>query len=132
MQSWLTLTCLSAARSFLQNFNQALCPGAKVVLIDNRFVEGGNTPISKQDTDGNTYQIRSLADGSKHCVMKNFLRQVELLEAVAGIAEDVCFHEWQYFWALEYCIVVLSPLYLRMLIGRESDRSQYELATLQL
>jgi len=26
---------------------------------------------------------------------------------VAGMASEVCFHEWQYFWALEY--VVAAP-----------------------
>jgi hypothetical protein len=31
-----------------------------------------NTPISRRDADGNTYQRRTLDDGSVHEVLKNF------------------------------------------------------------
>jgi len=95
----------SAVRSFLQGFNQALCPGAKIVLMDNRFVEGSSTPISRHDADGNTYQARSLADGTVHEALKNFPPEEELRDAVAGIGHAVRFHEWQYFWALEYSAI---------------------------
>ncbi|BBP02520.1 class I SAM-dependent methyltransferase [Sulfuriferula nivalis] len=102
---WLSHVPISSVRSFLLSFNQALCPGAKVVLMDNRFVEGSSTPISNQDADGNTYQIRSLADGTTHQVLKNFSTEKQLRDAVAGIVDNVHYHEWEYYWALEYSVI---------------------------
>lgn len=78
-----------------------------MVLLDNRFVRGSSTPIAEQDGEGNTYQVRRLEDGSTYRVLKNFPSEVELRRAVAGIARDVRFHEWQHFWALES--VVAAP-----------------------
>jgi hypothetical protein len=46
--------------------------GAKVVIMDNRFVQGSNTPISRRDEFGNTYQFRSLSDGTSYEILKNF------------------------------------------------------------
>jgi demethylmenaquinone methyltransferase/2-methoxy-6-polyprenyl-1,4-benzoquinol methylase len=45
-----------------------------------------------------------LEDGSTHRVLKNFPSQAELRQAVAGMASEVRFHEWQYYWALEYVV----------------------------
>ena len=99
---WISHVPRSRVREFLHGFHAALVPGAKVVLLDNRFVEGSSTPISELDAQGNTYQVRTLDDGSTHRVMKNFPSQEALRHAVEGMAEDVQFHAWPYFWALEY------------------------------
>jgi hypothetical protein len=40
--------------------------GARVVMLDNRYVSPSSTPLSRQDEHGNTYQQRSLDDGSVH------------------------------------------------------------------
>ncbi|MFN5701574.1 MAG: class I SAM-dependent methyltransferase [Betaproteobacteria bacterium] len=87
---------------FLRGFHAALEPGAPAVFLDNRFVPGSSTPITEQDPDGNTYQNRLLSDGTSHRVLKNFPSEPELLAAVTSIATGVRYHEWQYFWALEY------------------------------
>lgn len=91
-------------RAFLANLHAALVPGAKVVFLDNRFVEGSSTPISERDVGGNTYQMRRLDDGSSHRILKNFPSQVELRDALQGLGVDLKFHEWQYYWALEYSV----------------------------
>lgn len=103
---WLSHVPRSKLRLFLQHFNSALCLGAKVIVIDNQFVEGSSTPISNSDADGNTYQVRTLSDGTKHQVLKNFLTEDQLCEAVKGLANNIRFHKWQYFWALEYSAIV--------------------------
>jgi hypothetical protein len=43
-----------------------ICPGGLIVAIDNRYVPGSRTPIARTDAQGNTYQLRRLADGSRH------------------------------------------------------------------
>ena len=87
---------------FLRGFHAALVPGAPVVLLDNRFVPGSSTPIAEQDAEGNTYQIRLLSDGTPHRVLKNFPSKQELLAAVSPFATRLRYHEWEYYWALEY------------------------------
>ncbi|NBO83660.1 MAG: class I SAM-dependent methyltransferase [Betaproteobacteria bacterium] len=87
---------------FLRSFHAALEPGAPVVLLDNRFVPGSSTPITEQDAEGNTYQTRLLADGTSHRVLKNFPSKLELLAAVSPFATALRYHEWEYYWALEY------------------------------
>jgi demethylmenaquinone methyltransferase/2-methoxy-6-polyprenyl-1,4-benzoquinol methylase len=92
----------SRISEFLRGFHAALVPGSMVVLLDNRFVPGSSTAISETDAEGNTYQSRPLSNGSVHSVLKNFPSHEELLRSVAGLAQEVRYHEWRYYWALEY------------------------------
>jgi len=69
---WLSHLPRSQVKDFLEKLHTKLLPDGLVVLIDNRFVEGSSLPISRTDDDGNTYQIRRLADGTKHEIIKNF------------------------------------------------------------
>lgn len=89
---------------FLNRLNHRLAPGALVVFIDNRFVPGSSTAISRTDV-GNTYQVRTLVDGSRHEILKNFPTERELLEvarAVSPSVEDASVDLSQYFWLLRY------------------------------
>ena len=99
---WFSHVPVARIGEFLRGLHQALVPGAKVVLLDNRFVEGRSTPIADHNADGNTFQLRSLEDGSMHRVLKNFPSRHALCQAVRAAASEVRYHEWQYFWALEY------------------------------
>jgi ubiquinone/menaquinone biosynthesis C-methylase UbiE len=89
-------------RAFLQAWHRRLGPGARVVLLDNRYVEGSSTPLSRRDAAGNTYQQRRLEDGSSHEVLKNFPTSHELREAIRDLARDVRITELPYYWYLSY------------------------------
>ena len=101
---WFSHIPKARRREFLVGLNAALRPGAKVVLIDNRYVEGSSSPVAGCDLDGDTYQTRRLGDGSTHRVRKNFPCEDELREAVADLAERATFKTWQYYWAFEYAV----------------------------
>lgn len=88
--------------AFLETFHGRLDDGARVCFVDNRFVEGSNTPISRADEDGNTYQRRELEDGSEHTVLKNFPSEAELRERVEPDATDVEYRDFEYYWLLAY------------------------------
>jgi SAM-dependent methyltransferase len=90
---------------FLQTFHQRLQPGAVVVFVDNRYVAGSSTPLSATDADGNTYQERRLADGSRHRVLKNFPTDADLRAAVADAAVDVVVENFTYYWCLSYTLI---------------------------
>ncbi|HUI65570.1 MAG TPA: methyltransferase domain-containing protein [Bacteroidota bacterium] len=87
---------------FLTGLHCKLAPGATVTFMDNRYVEGSSTPISRRDADGNTYQLRTLRDGSAHEVLKNFPTASDLKPVFEPIAERLTIMEFDYFWALRY------------------------------
>jgi demethylmenaquinone methyltransferase/2-methoxy-6-polyprenyl-1,4-benzoquinol methylase len=87
---------------FLEAFHAGLAPGARVVMIDNLFVAGSSTPISRRDGQGNTYQVRRLADGSEHEVLKNFPTREEIARHLDRRGMDLRFTELAYYWIAEY------------------------------
>lgn len=91
-------------QEFLTGLHRVLEPGARVVFLDNRFVSSSSTPIAERDSAGNTYQIRTLDDGSTHRVLKNFPTREQLFAAVSWYSASCNYLEWEYFWALEYTL----------------------------
>ncbi len=89
-------------QSFLNGFHRVLAPGARVVFVDNAYVEGSSTAISRVDDRGDTYQMRRLDDGSQHEVLKNFPSEPALRAAVEGMAANVQVEFLQYYWILSY------------------------------
>src|SRR5215472_11059784 len=57
---------------FLAGVRARAGPGAPLVLVDNRYVPGSSTPISRTGPDGDTYQLRQLNDRREYEVFKNF------------------------------------------------------------
>jgi ubiquinone/menaquinone biosynthesis C-methylase UbiE len=84
---------------FLASLHGRLDPGARVVLMDNRFVEGSSTPISETDARGNTYQLRRLGDGSQVRVLKNFPDETELS---SHLPSSVNVDMLEYYWLADY------------------------------
>lgn len=89
-------------RPFLDGFHARLRRQALVVFMDNRYVEGSSTPISRTDAEGNTFQQRRLGDGSCHEVLKNFPSPDELLHAVSGMADEAKVTLTDHFWMFSY------------------------------
>jgi demethylmenaquinone methyltransferase/2-methoxy-6-polyprenyl-1,4-benzoquinol methylase len=100
---WFSHVPMQRQREFLLGLNSALAPGARVVLLDNLFVEGSSSAIVARDADDNTYQSRTLSDGSMHRVLKNFPTEAQLHALMeAGLGEAAVYRSWQYYWAFEY------------------------------
>lgn len=87
---------------FLSSLHAAVEPDVRVVFIDNRFQPGSSTPISRTDAEDNTYQMRSLSDGSETEVLKNFPDAEELRTAAEPFSRDIQVTEFEYFWLLSY------------------------------
>jgi demethylmenaquinone methyltransferase/2-methoxy-6-polyprenyl-1,4-benzoquinol methylase len=92
----------SRVDAFLRSLHQRLMPGALVVICDNLYIEGSNTPISRTDDEGNTYQMRGLEDGSAHEVLKNFPDETELRRALPSTAREIGYEALPYYWLLWY------------------------------
>jgi len=87
---------------FLAGLHKKLKPGAIVMFMDNSYVEGNSTRCSRTDAEGNTYQTRTLDNGSTHEVLKNFPTEDELRRAVAVAAESASFRALTYYWIFTY------------------------------
>ena len=99
---WWSHVSVQRIDSFLDAFHSALMPGALVVMMDNTFVEGSSTPVSRRDEDGNTYQVRRLRDGSTHEVLKNFPAPEALRANLALHADGMQITQLQYYWLAQY------------------------------
>jgi demethylmenaquinone methyltransferase/2-methoxy-6-polyprenyl-1,4-benzoquinol methylase len=102
---WWSHIPLKKTDDFLRHLATRLEPGAKVAFMDNRYVEGSSTPLSRTDADGNTYQTRRLADGSSHEVLKNFPSAQEMRRRLGRFGSDVGFREYEYYWVATYRIM---------------------------
>ena len=88
---------------FLDTLHRRLGPGARVLFLDNRYVEGSSTPIARTDAAGNTYQRRRLEDGTEHEVLKNFPEPEDLRRALADAGgRSVEIQQLAYYWVATY------------------------------
>jgi demethylmenaquinone methyltransferase/2-methoxy-6-polyprenyl-1,4-benzoquinol methylase len=99
---WWSHVLIRDRRRFFLGLNRRLAPGSRVALLDNLYVEGSSTPISRRDAEGNTYQTRKLGDGSQHEVLKNFPSEAGLVADIAGIGVNPRFTALQYYWLFTY------------------------------
>jgi SAM-dependent methyltransferase len=83
---------------FLAGLADRLEPGATAVFIDNRYVEASNSPVTRTDEAGNTYQQRQLADGTSWEVLKNFPTIDEIRSALTPFTTAVTIDEVQHYW----------------------------------
>ena len=89
---------------FVRNLAAHLEPGALVGILDNQFAEGSSTAISRRDAEGNTYQLRKLANGEEHEVLKNFPTAAELTDAVRPVAREAHLESLTYYWLLVFTL----------------------------
>jgi ubiquinone/menaquinone biosynthesis C-methylase UbiE len=91
--------------TFLRGLHGRLQPEARVMILDNRYVEGSSTPIDRVDSAGNSFQRRKLDSGAEHEVLKNFPSGAEVSEHIrASGAGSVVVSELTYYWYATYVI----------------------------
>jgi len=99
---WWSHVPLEKLDGFLNDISSRIKPGALISFLDNRYVHGSSTPVSRTDEGGNTYQARKLDDGSSHEVLKNFPDEGELIQRASrhgwGANVDLFEHYWLISW----------------------------------
>ena len=101
---WWSHVLLSRLPAWLDLLHARLLPGARVVMLDNRYVQTSNLPITRRDSAGNTYQMRTLDDGSAHEVLKNFPTRDEALAAIGARARHAQWTDYGHYWVLSYTL----------------------------
>jgi demethylmenaquinone methyltransferase/2-methoxy-6-polyprenyl-1,4-benzoquinol methylase len=101
---WWSHVKKSGLAQFVSNLAGVLEPGSVVGILDNQYAEGSSTPVSRRDAEGNTYQMRKLANGDEYEVLKNFPTAEELRDAVAAVAREAHLETLQYYWLLVFTL----------------------------
>jgi demethylmenaquinone methyltransferase/2-methoxy-6-polyprenyl-1,4-benzoquinol methylase len=101
---WWSHVPLTRLPGWLATLHARLAPGAVVVMLDNSYVQTSSTPLSRTDADGNTYQQRSLDDGSSHEVLKNFPTPEQAFAMLGPRARDPQWITWEHYWVLRYTL----------------------------
>lgn len=99
---WFSHVPVERRDTFLEALHRRLGAGGRVVMMDNRYVEGSSTAISRRDEAGNTYQQRALSDGSRWEILKNFPTRAEMEALVEPAGVSAPLIELEYFWAVSY------------------------------
>jgi demethylmenaquinone methyltransferase/2-methoxy-6-polyprenyl-1,4-benzoquinol methylase len=99
---WWSHVPLARLPDWLATLHGRLEPGARVVMLDNAFVPTSSTPIARRDADGNTYQNRTLDDGSVHEVLKNFPTPEQAFSALGPRARSPQWIAHTHYWILSY------------------------------
>ncbi len=85
---------------FLAHLRAKLGKDILLVLLDNTYVEGSSTSIARTDAEGNTYQIRTAADGQRYEVLKNFPSDSTLRKKIGGSVREIRILRLEYYWLL--------------------------------
>ncbi|MBK1690498.1 class I SAM-dependent methyltransferase [Rubrivivax gelatinosus] len=101
---WWSHVALQALPGWLATLHARLEPGARVVMLDNSFVQTSSTPLTRRDEAGNTYQDRVLDDGSVHEVLKNFPTPDEASAVLGPRARDPRWTAYEHYWVLDYTL----------------------------
>lgn len=99
---WWSHVRLEELDAFLTSAVAAVAPGALVVFLDNRYVEGSSTTVSRRDAQGNAFQLRKLADGGSHEVLKNFPETGALLQSASRCGRDAHVELLEHYWLLSF------------------------------
>ncbi len=86
---------------FLNMVKNLVAQNGVLVFIDNKYVEGSNTPIARIDDYSNTYQIRKLQNGAEYEVLKNFPTKTEMAILIAPFGLEMEWMELDYYWVLK-------------------------------
>lgn len=97
---WLSHLRRDQCGPFLARLSSRLLPGSRIVLADNRYVEGSNHPICLTDPEGNTFQHRTLGDGEQYEILKNFFDEPELKTLASPFDGSPRIVLLDYYWVL--------------------------------
>jgi demethylmenaquinone methyltransferase/2-methoxy-6-polyprenyl-1,4-benzoquinol methylase len=101
---WWSHVKKSGIAQFTANLAARLEPGSVVAILDNTWAHGSSTPLSRTDAEGNTYQLRKLANGEDFEVLKNYPTPEELAAAIRPVAREGHLESLTYYWLMVFTL----------------------------
>lgn len=87
-------------QGFLAMLRKKLGKDALLVLLDDCHVESDSTTIARTDLDGNTFQLRTLPNGERYEVLKNYPTDSALRKRFAESVKEIRIVRLENFWML--------------------------------
>jgi demethylmenaquinone methyltransferase/2-methoxy-6-polyprenyl-1,4-benzoquinol methylase len=101
---WWSHVKKSDLAQFVANLAARIEPGSVVAVLDNQFAHWSSSPLTRTDSEGNTYQMRKLANGEEFEVLKNFSKPEELADAVRPVAREAHLEALTYYWLMVFTL----------------------------
>lgn len=91
----------SKIANFLKNLHSKLATGAFVLFVDQLPYENRQRRL---DEEGNTLEVRTLSDGTKFEIVKNFPTEKELVEVLKGLSDQLQYKAYpeEMMWTINY------------------------------
>ncbi|WP_053957792.1 class I SAM-dependent methyltransferase [Sulfobacillus thermosulfidooxidans] len=87
---------------FLSHWHARLGQASTVFMADNVYMDGVGGQLISKASDNNTYKMRTLEDGRRYEVLKNYYTQDELRTLFSPYADALHIHVGQCYWWLSY------------------------------
>ncbi|HUS14355.1 MAG TPA: class I SAM-dependent methyltransferase [Chloroflexia bacterium] len=99
---WFSHVPRARVGEFLRGLHARLAPGSRVLLADNVHVPGVGGDVVQLPGSLDTFKRRTLADGSRHDVLKNYYSAAELHAIFAPLGIVPVVETGACFWWLTY------------------------------
>ncbi len=87
-------------RPFVDSFRRSLKSRGCLLLTDTKWVDGYRKPPFRRDKEGNTFDLRTLKDGSRFEILKNYFTSAEWQEYLSSFGR-LYIEELEYVWAIK-------------------------------
>ena len=101
---WLSHVPRARVGAFLEHLHTRLAPGSVVVMADNVYVPGVGGELVSRPGENDTYKLRTLADGSRYEVLKNYYDRELLSLLLAPFASGLRVNVARFYWWLCYTL----------------------------
>lgn len=85
---------------FLSALKHRLGRDALLLLVDEVYQEDDSMPVARTDMEGNTYQMRTLPDGSRTELIRNFPSDSALRKKLGTALKDLRIVRLPHYWML--------------------------------
>lgn len=89
-------------QDFLTTCLHQISHASELIFIDNKYVAGSSTPISRTDEKGNKYPKRTLRSGEEFEVVKNFPNRKEFAEMMGDGMRELEWLALDYYWIAKF------------------------------
>ncbi|PYI52081.1 class I SAM-dependent methyltransferase [Paenibacillus flagellatus] len=101
---WLSHVPKLRLPEFLQRLHDRLGSGAVVFMADNMYVDGVGGELVRRTGEQDTYKLRTLSDGTRFEVLKNYYTADELIGLFTPYASELRVQAATCFWWATYRI----------------------------
>lgn len=101
---WLSHLPRTAFPSICNKLNRGLKSGTKVMFIESEYPSRHLRPFVTVTVDGDTFDTRSLRDGSTHLVLKNYWTDDDLTGALKKDVRELAINRSTFYYSVTYII----------------------------